>query len=130
MVDNARQHCSEEEHSSTHPRYLAIQEAMKDMLVRQDRMACEPVQERLQHPLPSSNHRRVLLRLRLLDRIVADRLLRRYRGDDERRVQLREAVPQRLELGVPVVRLGVLCGAECDLRGRGCVGNGDSRLLV
>ena len=74
------------------------------MLIRQDRVASNPVQERLQHTLASGNHRRVLLRLRLLDRIVAYGLLGRYRGYNERRVQLDEVVAQRLEFRVPMVR--------------------------
>lgn len=78
---------------------------MEDMLVGQNRVARDPIQERLQHPLAPRDHRRVLLRLRLLHRIVADRLLGRYWGYNERWVEFDEVVAQRLKLGVPMMRL-------------------------
>lgn len=60
---------------------------MKDMLVGQDWMPANSVQKCLEHPLPSCNHGRIFLRFRLLDCIIANRLLQRDWRYDERRVQ-------------------------------------------
>jgi hypothetical protein len=82
---------------------------VEDVLVREDGVAREAAEEGLEHALPARDHRRVLARLGLLGGVVAERLLARDRRHDQRRVQLAQARPQRLELGVPVPRLGGLC---------------------
>lgn len=71
-------------------------------------MPCYPVQERLQHALPPRNHCCVFFGLTLLYRIVANGLLRRNRWNYQSRVQLGQIQPQRLEFGVPMVRLCIL----------------------
>lgn len=62
---------------------------MEDMLVRQNRMARDTVQERLQQSLPTSNKNGVFFGLSLLDSVITDRLLRRDRGNDKRGVEPR-----------------------------------------
>lgn len=65
---------------------------MEDMLVRQNRMSCNSVEERLQHPFPTGNHGSVFFRLGLFDCIFTYGLFQGYRRDDERRVQLDKAI--------------------------------------
>lgn len=48
---------------------------MKDMFVRQNGMSRNAVQEGLQEPFPAGDKSGILLGLRLLDSVIADRLL-------------------------------------------------------
>ena len=86
---------------------------MEDVLIRQDRVTRDTIEESLKHALSPCNHGRILLRLGLLDRIVADGLLGGYRGYDERRVELDQVVAERLELRVPMLRFGRLHCLQC-----------------
>lgn len=61
--------------STTYPGNLSIQESMKHALVRQDRVAGDAIEERLEHALSSSDHGCILLGFTLLDRIIPDRVL-------------------------------------------------------
>ena len=83
---------------------------MENVLIRDDGVPCDAVEECLQHALAARNHRRVLLRLRLLHGIVTNRLLRWNWRNDERRVEFHEAEPKRLEFGIAVVSYGRLNG--------------------
>jgi hypothetical protein len=46
---------------STYPGNLTIQKSMKHTLVRQDRVAGDAIEERLEHALSSSDHDGILL---------------------------------------------------------------------
>ena len=75
---------------------------MEYMLVRQNRVPSDAVEERLKHAPAPGDHVRIFLCLSLFDRILADALLGGYGRDNERRVEPSKAVPERLELGIPV----------------------------
>ena len=60
---------------STYPGNLTIQKSMKHALIRQDRVASDTIEERLEHPLSSSDHDSILLSFLLLDRVISDRIL-------------------------------------------------------
>ena len=77
---------------------------MEDMLVGKNRVPRDAVKKSLKHTLPSGDHGCIFLRLGLFHSIITYGLLGRYRGYNERRVQLDEVVAQRLEFRVPVVR--------------------------
>ena len=71
---------------------------MEDVLIRQDRVTRDTIEESLKHALSPCNHGRILLRLGLLDGIFSYGLLGRYRGYDERGVQLHQVVAERFKL--------------------------------
>lgn len=60
---------------STYPGYLSIQEPVKYALVRQDRVAGDAIEERLEHSPSSSDQGGILLGFGLLDRVIPDRVL-------------------------------------------------------
>lgn len=93
---------------STYPGNLSIQESMKHTLVSQDRVAGDTIEERLEHSLSSSDHDGILFGLALLNRVISDRVLGRYRGDYESRVELDEVSSERLELGIAMACFVVL----------------------
>jgi hypothetical protein len=87
---------------------------MEDMFIREDGVACDAVEECLEHASAARDHGRIVLGAPLLGRIVTNALLGGDGWDNERGVELREAGAQRLELGIPVPRRGVLGICEKD----------------
>ena len=81
---------------------------MKNMLVAQNRMSCDTIQERLQHPLAPRNEGCVLLCFSLLDRIVCHRVLGGDGGNNDCWIQFDQIQTKRFKLGVAVVGRGIL----------------------
>lgn len=108
---------------STYPGNLSIQESMEHTFVRQDRVAGDTIEECLEHSFSSSDHDGILFSLALLNRVIPDRVLGRYRGDYESRIELDEVSSERLELGITMTGFVVLrsrCSADVpnEVRGR------------
>ena len=92
----------------TYPGNLSIQKSMKHTFVGQDRVASDAIEEGLEHSLSSSDHDGILLGFTLLDRVITDRVLGRYWGDYESRVEFDEVSSEGLELGIAVTGFMVL----------------------
>jgi hypothetical protein len=92
----------------TYPGNLSIQESMKHTLIRQDRVAGDTIEERLEHPLSSSDHDGILLGFLLLDCVIPDRILGRYRGDYDGRVESDKVSSEGLKLGIAMTSFVVL----------------------
>ena len=93
---------------STYPGYLSVQEPMEHALVRQDRVAGDAIEERLEHSFPPSDQGGILLGFGLFDCVIADRILRRYGWDYEGGIELDEVSPEGLELRVAMTGFMVL----------------------
>jgi len=92
----------------TYPGNLSIQKSMKHTFVGQDRVTSDAIEEGLEHSPSTSDHDGILLGFTLLDRVIADRVLGRYWGDYESRVEFDEVSSEGLELGIPVTGFMVL----------------------